>query len=95
MSFPPFFRSGLLQIEFGLCGKTERDIGEQKGGRGGGGGGGGAAKEEADEPACVENMCLCSCTARLGGEERGVCLAATPKDCHKPINSPPTPILLS
>lgn len=40
------FRSLLLQIEFGLCGKTERDMGERERG-------GGLAEKEADEPACV------------------------------------------
>lgn len=52
-------------------------------GRAGEGGGG----RGADEPACVGNMCLSA--VQRDSEERGVCLAATPKDGHKPIKAAP------
>lgn len=76
----------LPRIKFALSGEKERDAGEEWGGLRWG-------ECRGRERGGWASMCLKYVSLQLYTPKRrwGVCLAATPKDCHKPINTTPAP----
>lgn len=76
----------LPRIKFALSGEKEGDAGEECGGLRWG-------ECRGRERGGWASMCLKYVSLQLYTPKRrwGVCLAATPKDCHKPINTTPAP----